>query len=121
MRVWCVGVLSLVAMTFVGCSSLAGEYSTGPAKHPWVLQLEDDGRYELEKYPRTDEPERGRWVELERRIVILAPDEPATDEHFALVLETPILSLRLYPTFRAALAAEKAFRAVRRAAEGDEQ
>ena len=120
MRVWIKVLLGLAAGSLVGCSSLAGEYSTGPAKHPWVLQLEKDGSDELE-IPRSSVPERGRWVELERRIVILAPDEPATDEHFALVLETPILSLRLYPTFRAALAAEKAFREVRRDAEGDEQ
>ena len=120
MRVWITVLLGLAAGSLVGCSSLAGEYSTGRSKHRWVLQLEDDGRYALEKFPRTAEPERGRWIELERRIVILAPDESATDEHYALVHEEPF-PLQLFPTFRAALAAEKAFREVRRDAEGDEQ
>jgi hypothetical protein len=87
-----------------GCAATpCGVYSTGPAKHPLVLTLDANGRYQLsEEFTETPE-EHGRWWRIVDSVVVLLPDDSSKDERYARVSDRGWIGLQLSEDLRAAL------------------
>ena len=98
-----------LCITLIGCAADQRVYDSGIAKHPFVLTLHDDGRYQLEHMFMDKGIELGRWTTVlrdsEMEVVLLQPDDASQKKRYAYLVdpeENPI-SLRLYDDYQSVL------------------
>lgn len=100
--------LFLFAM-LVGCASPPRVYHTGISKHPHVLTLMREGRYQLEHRYMERPAEMGRWAAVlrdsEMEIIQLHPDDPEQKTQYAYLTdpEENLISLWLYDDIQSIL------------------
>lgn len=92
-------ILIVIAIALVGCNTKPRYFHTGTmiAKHPQPIEAQltllPEQRYKLVLYVEASdsyETERGRWWELEERVLLLHPDDPDKKQRFAHAREGPI-------------------------------